>query len=199
MCVSLSLLNLQSGKGSKKEEPTVKIVYLPHGYIPVAGGSNIQFVSEDEEISEYVQTPAPSKRPSDAVKIVYVPITVPGDSTRSGSGDDEQEAIATIKTPVPTKMPTKVTTKMPTKMPTKTPSAKPSVPPSAAPSVSSSTTPSATPSLSPTSAPSATPTTERWCNMEYERGCRDSCFKERGCGTNDTCKKKCRKQCCSWN
>lgn len=67
------------------------------------------------------------------------------------------------------------------------------------PTSTPSTTPSVEPSSTPTSAPSAAPTDERWCNLEYERGCRDSCFKERGCGINDACKKKCRKQCCSWN
>lgn len=67
------------------------------------------------------------------------------------------------------------------------------------PTSTPSTTPSITPSSTPTSAPSATPTNERWCNMEYERDCRDSCFKERDCGINDACKKKCRKKCCSWD
>ena len=67
------------------------------------------------------------------------------------------------------------------------------------PTSTPSTTPSITPSSTPTSAPSAAPTNERWCNMEYERDCRDSCFKEHGCGINDACKKKCRKQCCSWD
>ena len=146
-CHSLSLSLLQSGKGSKKEGSSVKVVYVPYEFIPpVAEG--------DEETIEYIQT---------ADGQVYVPITVPVAGSRSESSDDEQ--IATIK------------------VPTSTPS----------------TTPSITPSSTPTSAPSAAPTNERWCNMEYERDCRDSCFKEHGCGINDACKKKCRKQCCSWD
>lgn len=160
-CLSLSPSRLQGGKGSKKEGSTVKVVYVPYEFIPpVAEGSNIEVVSQDEEPIEYIQT---------ADGTVYVPITVPVAESPSGSSDDEQ--IASIKTPVPTKVPTS------------TPS----------------TIPSVTPSSTPTSAPSAAPTDERWCNMEYERGCRDGCFKERGCGIDDACKKKCRKKCCSWN
>ena len=154
-CLSLPLSLLQSGKGSKKEGSSVKVVYVPYEFIPpVAEGSNIEVGSEDEKPIGYIQT---------ADGQVYVPITVPVAGSRSESSDDEQ--IATIK------------------VPTSTPS----------------TTPSVTPSSTPTSVPSAAPTNERWCNMEYERGCRDGCFKERGCGVDDACKKKCRKKCCSWN
>ena len=158
-CLSLSLSLLQSGKGSKKEGSSVKVVYVPYEFIPpVAEG--------DEETIEYIKT---------ADGQVYIPITVPVAGSRSGSSDDEQ--IATIKVL----------------------SSTPSTTPSATPSSTPTSTPSTTPSVTPTSAPSAAPTNERWCNMEYERGCRDGCFKERGCGVDDACKKKCRKKCCSWN
>ena len=162
-CHSLSLSLLQSGKGSKKEGSTVKVVYVPYEFIPpVAEG--------DEETIEYIQT---------ADGQVYVPITVPVAGSRSESSDDEQ--IATIK------------------VPTSFPSTNPSITSSSTPTSAPSTNPSITPSSTPTSAPSAAPTNERWCNMEYERDCRDSCFKERDCGINDACKKKCRKKCCSWD
>ena len=192
----ISLLHtLQSGKGPSKPDEAVKVVYVPYPYIPTnAGAGDIEYVSEDEdELVASFHTPAPSKRPSEAIKIVYVPVFTEG---RSESSDDKDTIIASVKTPVPTKMPTK----MPTMMPTKIPSAKPSATPSTKPSNSPTFEPSGMPSASPTTnAPSAVPTNERWCNMEYERGCRDSCFKERGCGANEACKKKCRKQCCSWN
>ena len=173
--VSLLLLYvpLQGGKGSKKPDESVKVVYVPYPY--TAGVGNIEFVSEDEdEAIGNFHTTAPSKRPSDAV-IVYVPVFTEGRSKSS----DEKETIAYVQMPVPTKMPTVM------------PSAKPSATPLAEPSGS--------PTFEPTGMPSAIPTNERWCNLEYERGCRDSCFEERGCGANEACKKKCRKQCCSWN
>lgn len=196
-----ALYKLQSGKGQSKPDESVKVVYVPYPYIPTAAGvGDIDYVSDDEDepIASF-HTPVPSKRPSEAVKIVYVPVFT---ESRSESSD-EKETIAYVKTPVSTKMPTMKPTKFPTKMPTaaptKMPSAKPSITPSTKPSASPSIEPSGMPSSFPTFAPSAIPTNERWCNMEYERGCRDSCFKERSCGANESCKKKCRKQCCSWN
>jgi len=175
----------------------VKVVYVPYPYIPNAvGGGNIQFVSDDGD--EPIQTPVPSKRPSDAVKIIYIPVFTEGADTRSESSDEE-EAIVYVKTPASTRMPSKIPTKSPTAFPTKVPTKMPSANPSAKPSISPTFKPSAGPSSSPTSDPSAPPTDERWCNLEYERGCRDKCFKERGCGTNEGCKKKCRVQCCTWN
>ena len=176
---------LQNGKGPSKPDEAVKVVYVPYPYIPTnADAGDIEYVSEDgDELVASFHTPAPSKHPSEAIKIVYVPVFTEGRSESS----DEKETIAHVKTPVPTMMPTKM------------PSVKPSATPSDKPSNSPTFEPSGIPSSSPTFAPSATPTNERWCNMEYERGCRDSCFKERGCGANEACKKKCRKQCCSWN
>ena len=169
----------------------MKVVYVPYPYIPTnADAGDIEYVSEDEdELVASFHTPAPSKRPSEAIKIVYVPVFTEG---RSESSDEKDTIIEYVKTQVPTKM----TTMMPTKMPSAKPSATPSSKPSGAPTFEPSDMPSSSPT---TNAPSAVPTNERWCNMEYERGCRDSCFKERGCGANEACKKKCRKQCCSWN
>ena len=175
---------MQGGKGSSQPDEPVKVVYVPYPYIPTAAGvGDIEIVSEDEgEPIGSFHTPVPSKHPSDAVKIVYVPVFTEGrskSSAKSSAKSSDEKEIAYVQMPVPTKMPTKMS------------STKPSVTPSAELS--------GMPSTSPTFAPSVIPTNERWCNLEYERGCRDSCFKERGCGADEACKKKCRKQCCSWD